>query len=511
MRKSTISIFGKVVAIALSASLLMTSCSTATEKNANSTSAPNEPVTLEWYTLVNSIMPDTSMMTAEAQRYIKEKTNVTVNFHLYAWGDYGTTVTTMLNSGTNMDIVEAVAGVDYTTFAQRNAFVALDDYLNKDCPKTVKLMPKIGWTAMKVNGKTYGIPAQKDLAVRDNFECNQTLLDELGLKFPEFSTMNDLVSFLEKAKAERDKRYPDKAKIPLIDSRFASFENIENLGSVAYANIPNLPGCSGKGNGETAYDYYETSEYRNDMKTLRKLVKDGIMPAEDNFDQDNVYKQSGILLGNFGSGLIYEDENINAPYYKTKLYTSKISSMTTASFTGGPQCISSKCKYPEKALQVLELVNSDQHLATTLRFGVEGKHWTDKNNDNIIEDGPRNADTSNRGWYTWYGWQFGGLFVSKVPQGNPSNFSELLQQFNNNASSEANIGFTLDTSKIKNEIAACNNVINEYSNTLLKGRTDNVDQLVDQFIAKLKANGSEKILAEVQTQLTAWRKSNGKS
>jgi hypothetical protein len=42
------------------------------------------------------------------------------------------------------------------------------------------------------------------------------------------------------------------------------------------------------------------------------------------------------------------------------------------------------------------------------------------------------------------------------------------------------------------------------------GMVEDVDTAVDEFVAKLEANGSQKIVEEIQKQLTEWRKSVGK-
>lgn len=527
--KKNYAVLSRMLALTLTITLLLTSCSNTPSKSTNS-STPSvgtestevskvedknaEPVTLEWYTNVNAVMPDVDMMTNEAQRYIKEKTNATVNFHLYNWGDYATTVNTMISSGANMDIVFAGGGVDYVSNSQRNAFIAIDDYMDEYLPKTKESLPEAAWKSVTINGKIYGIPAQKDLGERMNVEVNKTMMDDLGIQFPKetYSTALDLVDWLYSVKKARDAKYPEKSKIPLLSStNIGDMQILDPMCSMVYTNISKFPGCKGQGEGETAFNYFKTDEYRSSMKLIRQLVVDGILPFEDNFDPDQVHKQAGDLLGWIGSGLLTIDENINDPYYKTSLYVSNITKLTTASATVGPQAISSTCKTPERALSVLELVNSDQYLATTLRYGVEGEHWTDTDNDNIIENGKRNADPASRGWYTWYGWQFGGLFVTKVPEGNPSNFGELMSDFNKAAPENANLGFVVDQTNITNEMAACANVIAEYNATLAKGQNDNVDELVDQFIKKLDANGAQNVVDEVQTQLTAWRKSVGKS
>ncbi|NLC44808.1 MAG: DUF3502 domain-containing protein, partial [Clostridiales bacterium] len=60
---------------------------------------------------------------------------------------------------------------------------------------------------------------------------------------------------------------------------------------------------------------------------------------------------------------------------------------------------------------------------------------------------------------------------------------------------------------VANEIAAVSNVIAEYHEPLAYGMVKDVDGHIDEFVAKLEANGVEKVIEEVQRQLNEWRAS----
>ena len=98
--KKTYSAFSKFFALAAVASLVLSSCggdgkessqqeastpsSTASSSASSegSSEAAREPVTLEWYTNVNSVQPDAEMMMEEFSRYCQEKLNTTINLHM---------------------------------------------------------------------------------------------------------------------------------------------------------------------------------------------------------------------------------------------------------------------------------------------------------------------------------------------------------------------------------------------------------------------------------------------
>ena len=159
----------------------------------------------------------------------------------------------------------------------------------------------------------------------------------------------------------------------------------------------------------------------------------------------------------------------------------------------------------------LEIINTDPYFATTIRFGTEGKYWNATDEENVISfEGTLNEDPAARSNYYWYGAQFGSLVFSKVPSGYPNNFTELIQEANESAISDTNLGFIFDPTPVTNEIAACNAVIDEYETNLIFGfiPESEVDANIDEFLQKLNDSGAEKIVAEAQSQLDAWRAEN---
>jgi putative aldouronate transport system substrate-binding protein len=124
--------------------------------------------------------------------------------------------------------------------------------------------------------------------------------------------------------------------------------------------------------------------------------------------------------------------------------------------------------------------------------------------------GTRNANAAERGYHYWYNAPVGNLTIVQAPEDyagpNGIMFTKMIQ-FNNEAKQPIYMGFTFNIQPVSTEIAACTNVVMEYRDTLRKGQAGSeaeVDRLIDEFNAKLKANGVDKILAEAQKQADAF-------
>ena len=149
-----------------------------------------------------------------------------------------------------------------------------------------------------------------------------------------------------------------------------------------------------------------------------------------------------------------------------------------------------------------------------MHFGIEGKSWNDTNKDGVLEfEGTGNDPSltnSEKYWYNWYGFGLGAMTASKAPAGYPANFAESIYKMNENGIDSGNLGFTFDASNVQTELAACNAVMDEYMGTFNYGTAEDLDATINEFVQKLKDNGLDTIIAECQSQLTAWRAANGK-
>ena len=112
----------------------------------------------------------------------------------------------MVSSGTYMDIVFTGAGlVDFNSYAARNAFTAIEDYIDEYLPKTKEQLPQGSWDGYTYDGHIYAVPPMKDLAARWGWLANQTMIDDLGVPFPEkFDTAADRIDWLYDSKEARE-------------------------------------------------------------------------------------------------------------------------------------------------------------------------------------------------------------------------------------------------------------------------------------------------------------------
>lgn len=476
-----------------------------------------EHVELVFYTCCNIDAPGKEATIAAVNEYLEEKLNTTVDFRIYLQSEFPEVVPTIFASGAEMDAVLAGSmGINFTTNVSKNAFLPLDDYIDEYLPGTKERLPEAAWDAWSYKGNVYGICSIKDLTAALGMWVNEDFLADLGMEFPadEYHTFFDLVDWWKEVKVARDEKYPELADQEILDlngiNRPAYWFQLDiPLGSYAVpmvvANIPEEPSfASIAADGSEVTSIFYTEEYREFCKTIRDLI-DNLVINHYGVGNINGYLDEGTALGGPSwGGLRVTGRNYNTAIYRAANATATTSYMQSVGFA-----LPVQCSNVERTLEVIELMNTDQYLSTLLHFGPEGIGWTDNDNDGVLEfAGTANENSSERYWYNWYGPALGAMTASKAPEGYPADFADMIYDMNGRGIASANMGFVYDASNVQTELAACNSVAAQYTEILHKGASADVDAIVDEFVAKLKASGLDTIIADVQSQLDAWRAEN---
>ena len=473
---------------------------------------------LQWYVLSYQTgnITDIDMIQAALDEYFLEKLNCKVKLNIMGPGGYEETMSTKLMSGEEVDLLAVTGDISYYTYAKMGAFYPIDTLWDEYGTSLKDLFKEDVWEGLKVDDHIYGVPVLKDNCYIISYIYNDTLAKELGLDMEQgWSGPQEMEDFLIEAVAARDAKFPEYKGMPLMpynDVFYQYYVALEQFGcnELAVCNVPGkeaVPGVDTK----TVYNFFETDEFRELCLMKQRLVSAGVLSNNGFTFEGNLAAEPFILMLN-GWGYTWISEDLNGENYDSKLVVYDNPYMEGSGYAGAMTAIGVKSKNPERAMMAMELINNDPYVATMLRFGLEGEHW-EKDGDGKMQLANRNADAANPGWLQWYGPFFGNLTIVEAPEsyGGPDNIMlKKMAEYNNEAILASHMGFIPDLSAIENELSACNNVISEYYDYLKYGYLESpeaVNKSVDDFVAKLKENGSEKIVAEIQSQIDAWEAS----
>lgn len=171
--------------------------------------------------------------------------------------------------------------------------------------------------------------------------------------------------------------------------------------------------------------------------------------------------------------------------------------LSTGGIVATMQGISRTSKNPERAMMLLELLNTDAELYNLLNFGLKDKHYK------IDADGFKVAGDGQKGYNPNVPWMFATNYLAYVDKGMPKTVWEDTKKFNNDAVPSKLLGFSFDAEPVKAEIGKTSAVFDEYYRAIELGVA--TEAKYNEFLAKLKDAGSDKIIAEMQKQIDAWK------
>lgn len=499
---------------------LLTGCGgkqeSAGETSANASSeaggtGDGEIVTLKWYMSLPKVAADTDQVIEALNEYTREKIGVEIEYMPMADSEYMEKMPTYINSGEDFDICfTANWSTDYLQFAQRDAFLDISELLPEYGKETWELIPEQLWKAVTVNGAIYGVPSYKEMGRQGGIYVNSEMAEAYGIDLSKVKTLDDYTEVLktvsEKSKAENKKVIGISG---LSDNGFGIITPYEGL----VGNSPGVSAVAEYGLFEDqpeVFNQYATQEYMDYCKTAYEWNKAGYLPADPiNYDQDVANRDNDFANGTLFSHIISyapgAAESAAALYGHEVTFVPLMTPLLeTRNGLGGLLAVSSGSKHPEKAVEFLNLLNTDEYVGTLIRHGIEGTHYSAVGDTQVDKTMGGTLAPEDNGYDYTFGWQFGSPFNQKWDISYPDNIEDLFLAYNESAVTGSHVGFTFDSSNVNTEISALANIVEEYDAALQSGMV-NPEEKIPEFLDSLKMNGVDSLLKEIQTQLDAWK------
>lgn len=500
-----------VMALCLAISLTMAGCAksntggTETAKPMETATTAGTPaatplpeVKLIWYVPGPYPQPEMNLVFDEANKIIKEKINATVDFRAYNFGEFQEKVKMAEAASEEFDIAFTAHWFNsYQSNVAKGAFIPIDDLLQQYAPTLWSSMPEATWNAAKINGKIYGVINQQIMARTANMEIVKEYADKYGLDLnidPETFKLEHLEPFFDKFMAGEPDKFP-------VIIHWANLTDYYGIEFPAGGDVPAALMYSD--DSLTVINPFESEQFKSYLALAKSWVDKGYFKSKELITA----QESGDLYSNgkvavwFGGTWKPGGEVDASRIYNRPIADRAISPalLTTNGIIATMFGISRTSKNPERAMMLLELVNSDIELYNLLVFGIEGKHYN-KTSGNYIEPVAENKYAAS------YSWVWGNNFNAYLTEGQPEDVWAQTKTLNESAQKAPSIGFTFDSEPVKTEIANSATVVKEYLDGL-NSVFLNLDQDYPDFIEKLKKAGSERIIEEMQRQIDAWKAS----
>ncbi len=442
--------------------------------------------------------PDHNLVYEEISKYTKEKIGVTVKYTPFAGAEYAEKMNLLFASGEKIDMCYASTNNKFQQNARQSAYMDMGPLLDGVGKQTKDLFPQYALDCYKVGGVQYGIPVLKDWAFQPVVGIQNKKLDELGIReeYLAAKTLADFTPIIEKAKAAHPDWYGFVMRGNYNLMKFLPQETID--GSVVAGFTFD--------NYDKVINIYETDAFKELATLMRSWYNAGYIPsnADTSTSSSDIYKLGNYLAGH-AEYLPYindskPDGDPDKDVYNFNLCTPR---MGTTQVTMCGLAMPATCLNPERTMEFINLVYNDVYVRNTIAYGIEGKHWVaDGDNKWKLPEGFENkVDTG----YSSSISDTGNRYILRTDPGIPEDIWEKYQEFDANAIKSGAIGFSFDPQPVQGQIAAVNNVWNEFFKAIVVGAVDPEVKL-PEFIAAMNKVGAQEIIAEAQRQYDEWKK-----
>lgn len=445
---------------------------------------------------------DIALINEEASKYLKEKINAKLDLTIIDWGSWADKMNLKAASNEEYDINWTANWDNFLTKAEKGAYLPLNDLLDQYGKETKEILNPALLKGGLFNGKNYGLPVNKEIASQKGLLLNKALVEKYNIDLSTIKTLADLEPYLETIK----KNEPGVTPFLMNYDVNPITNNAAFGGKEEFVLGLNDGGVAINSDELKVFNMFEDPHYKEQLDLTRKWYQAGYInkDAATLQDVDGAIKagQWFAFIDMLKPGKDAEKTNSHGvPMVQVSLTPAVIG---TGDATGSVMAISATSKNPERAMMFLNMLYTDKYLVNLLSFGVEGKHYV-KKSDNIIAF-PDGVDPSATGYNPGTAWMFGNMFNDYLFSNEDPNKWANFDKFNKEAVESKLLGFNFNVEPVKNEVAAFQNAYKEFAPGLHTGSVD-PNEVLPKLQSKMQSIGMDKVYAEAQKQLDAWKAS----
>jgi putative aldouronate transport system substrate-binding protein len=435
------------------------------------------------------------------------------------WDSYEQKLNIMLSTGEPFEMVQVMGDVkNLTFFATRNAIVPITKSVDK-YPNIKNLFTADEWLAATYNGEIYGVPcmwrseddalgylyARTDVLKAVGYNITPGILpantpDEV------LTMMKRSQDYIQRETGRKAYHWPHQLAVaPYWLHRF-------------YDNYPffverGLGVVLSRQNG-TIDSYFESEEFKKDAQFYRKMFQGGFI-SPDILSQDaqvigNSEWANGAVLPSesFGFNALTlagddDDPGLIPTATGDYLWAKREKPDLVYTVSQNVNAISSTAEDPESPLKFLNWLYANQENYDLWHEGVAGIHYTlEANGDHTVIN-----DALDSPLYQFEGWMTGNKKFWRWGTNTDQSIIDFLNYKSPNKVTSPIAAFLFDASSVASELANIQTEVIASFYPIKWGIVD-YDTAYPQAIARLKAAGLDKYLAEYRRQFAAYLKDN---
>ncbi|MCL2811224.1 MAG: DUF3502 domain-containing protein [Clostridia bacterium] len=388
---------------------------------------------------------------------------------------------------------------DFATNVFGGMFLDITDLVGEQAAEMVDSMLDNIWAGAYVNDRLYAIPHMKDYGLEIFWILDsEYFVEEKGLEMDHHISFAGIEPYLEMYKADNPDSYPYIAARGGLTSWMnclADWISMEYLIGLDWA-------AQGTADETTVKFAFEIPAFVERLELIHSWYEKGYINPDAAVLESIARSNAGVVQsgqGWFGAETVWSNARQKASY----ISRFEGPYLSTGSLRGSMTALSATTPYAAEAMQLINLMNTNEEYRTLARYGIEGKHYE------VVEPGiVRRTELGNTNmslWaYTQGSYVVGPIEASpfeSVPA-DPGMWAKVWAGYADAVTSAA-LGFTFDLTSVETQCLAMAAIWNDYRAELITG-TSNPAEMIPIILAEMEAVGMREVIAEAQAQLDAF-------
>lgn len=455
---------------------------------------------------------DKNLVMEKFNELLKEKCNTTINVTCLGWNNYRNQYQLILTTGEPADLMYVNPSL-YGQYAPTGAFTDVTDLFPKYMPTVYSYFTKDQLNQAKVDGRLYEIPSYETNFSQNGIFYRQDLGEKYGVgkvdSIESFEKYADAIAKNEPAIRVLDGN-PEQALFQFFKA-YSKFEPIAGSNS----SIIMVKGINDIHN-IIAYPF--TDEYVAWAHRMHEWAKKGYWSSNALSSTNDPW--SSIQAGtsavtqantdgakNMMKNMANKQPEAKCDYWS---FADLLGYSYVNPVTENGYAIPASSPNAERALRVLELIKTDQQLFDLWMYGIEGRHYSLTPEGTLIKPAV-GVDPKSISNHSMSGAQY-AMRVANLMRNDADvweGYPKLMEHLKSMAVLNKFGAVSLDYTEVQAELAAVNQVVQQYGQPINIGIVDDVDGAIAEYRKQLKAAGIDRLLEEVTKQMEAYYQKNG--
>ncbi|MCI6023898.1 MAG: DUF3502 domain-containing protein [Oscillospiraceae bacterium] len=456
-------------------------------------------VDLTVYTIFGGGGTDTDMVNDAANKLNEELVNATVDVQVM--NDWRTRYNLALSSGEKIDLIWTAMWYQYQPFAYDGAWYDITNMVDETVPELRDLIGEDSWKQCRIDGKDYAIPSMNMGNSQWGVAWREDLRKEMGC-----SEITDMASMEEYAQAILE-NHPE--MIPYCESASGGLFHSLSEKSHTFIGLGNPQFSYGVGYDPAKKELYQwdtTDWFREYCHTMRDWIVKGYCQPDIGSTTDD--STNGILTGKYAGSVCYTPGNMprlidSAEALGWEVDYMSYGEMYQWTYWDSPvqmsYAIPASSENPERTLMWVYSILTNDELYNIYDCGIEGTHYELDDEGHYVSLN----DATNPG-YVQSGLGLTSSLFNKDAKHYTKSYQWVLDYYDEAIEPYLieNVfqNFPEDYTEYSDLQTANNEVSQQYKWPVIRGAMDNVDEALDDALARQDAAGRQEIIAHVKEQ-----------